>query len=510
MMPIQPTYPGVYIEEVPSGVRTILGVSTSITAFVGRALRGPMNESIHVFGFGDFSRVFGGLWEHSPMSYSVYQYFANGGSVAIIVRVARVGAAGSKGSDDAAKAGLTLSGISFEAVSEGEWGNNLVVSVDRNGRDPEGFNFTIKEAADSKAHAVEMFCDLSLDPASRRFVSKIVNKASALVRVGERIPERVPDVDGGHFAGGADGGVPTFDDYMGERSKGTGIYALETVDLFNLLCIPPRTFKAEPTDDSDWLSLYEAALEYCTKRNAMLLVDPPATWQSVEDVTQGISLIESLRHENAVLFFPRLLVTDPHRRNHVRTTPASGAVAGIFARTDATHGVWKPAAGTHATLLGAKLSYAMTDGENGTLNALGVNCLRTFPAYGTVVWAARTLAGADGPASEWKYVPVRRFALFIQESVYRGTKWVVFEPNDEPLWAQIRLNVGAFLHGLYRQGAFAGTKPTDAYFVKCDHETTTKGDIDQGIVNIWVGFAPARPAEFVILRIKQTTGQVGT
>jgi phage tail sheath protein FI len=166
--------------------------------------------------------------------------------------------------------------------------------------------------------------------------------------------------------------------------------------------------------------------------------------------------------------------------------------------------VWKAPAGTEATLSGvAELSVNLTDQQNGLLNPLGVNCLRALRDVGRVVWGARTLVGSDRLASEWKYVPVRRTALYIEESLYRGTQWVVFEPNDEPLWAQIRLNVGAFMHGLFRQGAFAGTTPRDAYFVKCDRETTTSTDQNLGIVNILVGFAPLKPAEFVVIRIQQ-------
>jgi phage tail sheath protein FI len=184
-------------------------------------------------------------------------------------------------------------------------------------------------------------------------------------------------------------------------------------------------------------------------------------------------------------------------------------VAGIFARTDANRGVWKAPAGQDATLTGVvQLSVPLTDPENGELNPLGVNCLRSFAVIGPVVWGSRTLKGADQLASEWKYIPVRRTALFLEESLYRGTKWVVFEPNDAPLWAQIRLNVGAFMQNLFRQGAFQGTTAKEAYFVKCDSETTTQNDIDQGIVNIVVGFAPLKPAEFVVIQIQQLAGQI--
>jgi hypothetical protein len=180
-----------------------------------------------------------------------------------------------------------------------------------------------------------------------------------------------------------------------------------------------------------------------------------------------------------------------------------------MARTDATRGVWKAPAGTEAALRGTQgLSVKLTDGENGQLNPLGINSLRSFPIIGRVVWGARTLRGADQLADEYKYIPVRRLALFIEESLFRGTQWVVFEPNDEPLWSQIRLNIGAFMQNLFRQGAFQGSSPRDAYFVKVDSETTTQNDINLGIVNIVVGFAPLKPAEFVVIKIQQIAGQI--
>jgi hypothetical protein len=181
----------------------------------------------------------------------------------------------------------------------------------------------------------------------------------------------------------------------------------------------------------------------------------------------------------------------------------------MYARTDAQRGVWKAPAGQEAALTGVQqLTVPLTDMENGQLNPMGLNCLRSFPLIGRVIWGARTLRGADQLESQWKNVPVRRTALFIEESLYEGTKWVVFEPNDDSLWAQIRLSVGSFMQSLFRQGAFQGTSPLTAYFVKCDSESTTQNDIDQGIVNIVVGFAPLKPAEFVIIQIQQMAGQL--
>jgi len=212
---------------------------------------------------------------------------------------------------------------------------------------------------------------------------------------------------------------------------------------------------------------------------------------------------------NAALYFPRVVQPDPERDRQLDTFAPCGIIAGVMARTDSQRGVWKAPAGLDAALNGIQgLQVNLTDDENGQLNPLGINCLRAFPVNGRVVWGARTLRGADQLADEYKYIPVRRLALFIEESLYRGTQWVVFEPNDEPLWAQIRLNVGAFMQNLFRQGAFQGKTPREAYFVKCDKETTTQNDINLGIVNILVGFAPLKPAEFVIIKIQQIAGQI--
>jgi hypothetical protein len=215
-----------------------------------------------------------------------------------------------------------------------------------------------------------------------------------------------------------------------------------------------------------------------------------------------------VRSNYSALYFPHLELVDP-LSGRLRTFPPSGAVAGIMARTDSERGVWKAPAGTEARLSGTRaLTVPMTDPENGLVNPLGVNCLRSFPVIGPVVWGARTMEGADALASQWKYVPVRRLALMLEESLYRGTKWVVFEPNDEPLWAQIRLNVGAFLHSLFERGAFQGVSSREAYFVKCDKDTTTQNDINNGVVNVLVGFAPLKPAEFVVIKIEQLAGQI--
>jgi len=213
----------------------------------------------------------------------------------------------------------------------------------------------------------------------------------------------------------------------------------------------------------------------------------------------------SLVKDHAAVFYPNLIYKSD---GFMKSIGSAGAVAGLMARTDGSRGVWKAPAGIGAGLSSVSgLEVELTDAENGVLNKKGVNCIRVFP-NGIVNWGARTLDGDDDFGSEWKYISVRRLALMIEESLFRGTKWVVFEGNDEPLWAQIRMNLGAYMNSLFRQGAFQGSSPKEAYYVKCDRETTTQNDINQGIVNIEVGFAPLKPAEFVVIKIQQISGEL--
>jgi phage tail sheath protein FI len=314
---------------------------------------------------------------------------------------------------------------------------------------------------------------------------------------------------------GSDGsGLPATAQLIGDEGLFTGIYALEKVDLFNLLSIPDATraaagdpFSLDPTVDPN--SVYAAALTLCKRRRAMLLVDCPPPVRDVSTAYDWKSTGLTVHDENGIAFFPRLRLPDPLNAYQLRTFAPSGVYAGLYARIDGTRRVWKAPAGIEASLTGVQnMVYTLSDAEHGVLNPIGLNCSRRFPIYGFVSWGARTLVGADADASQWKYVPVRRTALFLEESLFRGLQWVVFEPNDERLWAQIRLNVGGFMQTQFRQGAFQGTTPHQAYFVRCDSSTTTQNDIDAGRVNIVVGFAPLLPAEFVVLQIQQIAGQI--
>jgi uncharacterized protein len=308
---------------------------------------------------------------------------------------------------------------------------------------------------------------------------------------------------------GNDGDPPDFATYLGDPVQHTGIHALDTVDLFNLMVLP----RDEGVTPAHRLDILGPASIYCRSRRAFLIIEAPDNWTGSTgrpEVVQSTALVEEVRSrvvkDHSAIFYPKVRVNDA---GIVRTVGSGGAIAGLMARTDASRGVWKAPAGTEADLRSLSgLSVKLTDLENGVLNKLGVNCARSFVS-GFVNWGARTMDGADDLGSEWKYIPIRRLALFIEESLYRGTQWVVFEPNDEPLWANIRLNVGAFMNGLFRQGAFQGSTPAQAFYVKCDEETTPQADRNLGIVNIEVGFAPLKPAEFVVIKIQQIAGDLG-
>lgn len=654
-MPVTPTYPGVYIEEIPSGVRTIVGVATSVTAFIDFFKRGPMNRAIQIFNPGDFEREFGGLHTHSEASYAIQQFFLNGGAEAWVVRVGKANTfkAASVTLQDTPAGNDVLTVIAGRRIQRepvedpGAWGNRLRLDVDYDTTDPENlFNLTVTEIESQNGREVvvrsETFRNLTMKTGEKNNTIEVVNEASRLVQLSRESPWPLKrpaqtgtggnllgglpttlsngdkfsiqygsttktatlsftsltdlsqlrtvlqaairgaasddpllsgatvqlignKVDGYRFrvlagrggsgfnpqtiltftevgggttaaalgltgagvapnvqqyalgtgtgvvgaqkggAEGKDGDPPDADALRGKELDKSGLYALEEVDIFNILCIP------RVADLDDMSTVLSEAEAYCLQRRAFLLVDVPSKIDTVQEVKDWLEQNATLRHRNAAVYFPRPRIPDPLNNYRLRSVGASGTIAGLYARTDAERGVWKAPAGTEAVLRNVKqLDYKLTDPENGTLNPLGINCLRTFNIYGNICWGARTLDGSDQQASEWKYVPVRRLALFLEESLYRGTQWVVFEPNDEPLWAQIRLNVGAFMHNLFRQGAFQGKTPREAYFVKCDKETTTQNDINLGIVNILVGFAPLKPAEFVIIKIQQIAGEVVT
>ena len=606
--------PGVYIQEIPSGVRAIAAVSTSNTAFVGSFSQGPVNRAIRINSYGDFERTFGGLHSDSVTSYAIQQYFLNGGSVAYVVRVADIGATAINASaplnDNADTEVFTL-----RAENPGVWGNRIQYQIEHapapnpnseftltvrlmdnlaarrpnalvtethrnltvanaidsiaedstlvrlnppgaantNLPDPTlGFenlvavsgtlanggtdvfvvnalnntsagedlsvsveavaapSFTVRVHNDGDTITYETFTDLTLETATT-----VVNRDSSRISLTRIDPAGVtlPAVAttalalAAGAARGVDGNLPTAAQLEGssaDPNNRTGMHALEGIapEVFNLMSIP----SAPDLGDAGAQALYAAANAFCIDQRAFLIIDQPEGEDSPADALSWGPLA-TLRSDHAAIFYPRILVPDPLNSNRLRNLPNSGTMAGLFARTDSQRGVWKAPAGTDLPLRNVSLASNMTDAENGELNPFGINGLRSLPIYGNVSWGSRTLFGENARAHEYGYVPVRRTALFIEESLFQGLQWVVFEPNDERLWSQIRVNVTSFMQGLFRQGAFAGVSPREAYLVKCDSETTTPTDVNLGIVNILVGFAPLKPAEFVVISIQQLTQQ---
>jgi phage tail sheath protein FI len=540
------TYPGVYIEEIPSGVHTITGVSTSDTAFIDFFERGPVDKAKRCTSFADFERQFGGLHRLSEASYAIQQYYLNGGTMAWVIRVVTSSAQAAtcplaanpnyyaSGATSGPASGNSLT---VKASNPGLWGNNLQVGVDYKGitklapvtNEPLEFNLAVREVVQvgslKQVAATEIYRNLSMDNTRPNYVKSVIDDQSSLITIddvslGELPQETGSDVIGvigdtksaaflsfGQGGGlpGVDGDVPGATELLGDPVAKTGMYALDNIQpfIFNILCIP-----AAANLSAGMSSVITDAKTYCHDKRAILIVDIPKAVNTPDAMINWTNAVHDANDRNAAIYFPRLQMPDPLDGFRLRDVGDSGTLAGIYARTDAARGVWKAPAGTDSGLQGATPIVLLDDQKNGDLNQLGINVVRTFPIFGSLSWGARTLDGADQQASEWKYIPVRRTALYIEESLYQGLKWVVFEPNDEPLWSQIRLNVGAFMQDLFRRGAFQGATPRDAYFVKCDKDTTTQNDIDHGIVNILVGFAPLKPVEFVVVKIQQMAGQI--
>jgi phage tail sheath protein FI len=528
MPPVPLTYPGVYVVEERSSVHTISGVPTSVAAFVGAAPRGPINSPVHVTSWLDYERNFGGLDTAVPLSYAVYLFFLNGGYAAEIVRadgiidVKKVSHAAATASlqldavlqlpDPDAKLVATNVTMTFEASSPGEWGNSLEVTLNREQVGPQAFNITVTDPG----KRIESYPRVTLDGPNK--LSDAI-KTSTLVRLQPQVTRTKaehPPAKDAHDEAPIEATKPK--SAVGKDAPAeaalldieAGWLALKSANIFNMLCLPTKPIQTYPA-----ARLSEAA-KFCHDHRAVLIVDTPSTWPlqglpTFEQVTQEAPAIVGDDLSSSAIYYPNLVVTDRSSRAQISVGP-SGAVAGVWARTDSERGVWKAPAGTQAAINGIdNIDARLTDSDIGVLNPLAVNCLKSIPFSGPVVWGSRTAAGADdSPETQWRYLPVRRTAFFIGESLRRGTQWAVFEPNDEPLWGSLRLNIGAFMHSLFRQGAFQGSTPSDAYFVKCDAENNPQNDIDRGILNILVGFAPLKPAEFVIIHIEQLAGQLQT
>lgn len=561
-MTVPTTYPGVYIQELPSLSHTITPASTSVAAFVGYTH--PLKTGLHwtaplsqqcansaatapaipLFSFADYQANFGGffdsLWVPDYVGRAVFQFFQNGGSSAYVVGLtdpnyppatAQIQSSPSPITVTALEPVGTVSGSPLTAI-----GIAMQVTISNVSPTGDTADIVITYGTQVETYRKVPITNLSTLPPVPATPSQQAQPAGALYGSAlVSIPTPSPATSYPSASPLGSQTVLTFDypstlpasysltnpqSIISPRVIGevfTDNYPLDKVlPTFNVLVIPGVT---DPT-------VLAEGVAYAERKRAFYIMDSPPNWEvdapptenSPNSPVDDLGLLPVPVSTNAAIYYPWLQTTDPVTNsttnpvtNQPSTSPPSGFVAGIYAAEDATRGVWKSPAGLETALTGALRvvpTGVMTDAQQGVLNQLGINCLRQFPSLPPVVYGARTLAYRDQALqAQWGYIAVRRMALFLEQTLYTQLSWAVFQPNDTPLWNALTQAVSAFMLGLFRQGAFAGTKPSDAFLVKCDNTTTTTTDIDNGIVNILVGFAPLKPAEFVIVQIAQLAGQ---
>jgi hypothetical protein len=428
-------------------------------------------------------------------------------------------------------------GLLVQAANPGAWGNCLRVFVTWNpiaaGGSDITFNLRVAEVGRVRGAEVifnqETFTKLKVKPGDPQDAATVINGDSELITVsyqgqvltGTPLQATLGDpkkiVLWTKLAGGVDGLAPTGVDLdpaaLTDQKRGVPAWTAQLENIapatVNILCLPDTI----DLGDDEATAVFDAARDFAAAAHCIHIYDIPKRRVSSLDKLTALPTYLSNKSVSgetsvsSVAYVPNLLIPDPLNGFRPREVGPSGTMAGVYARTDMSRGVWKAPAGVTAVLMGADVAIKVSDQANGDLNSNGINVLRTFPVYGPISWGARTLAGADLLESEWKYLSVRRLVDFIEQTLYQSLKWVVFEPNDEATWSQIRFEVGSFLSGLLADGAFAGPSPDQAFFVRCDDSTTSSSDIDRGVVNIVVGVAPVKPAEFVVLQIQQIAAQ---
>jgi phage tail sheath protein FI len=514
--------PGVYVEEIQAGSRPIEGVGTAVAAFVGLAKQGPFNAPKLVSNWSQFTGTFGDFVPGSYLAHAVYGYFMNGGGNCYIVRIGQDGSADGNGNSSRSRdqreipAGpqAQLGRMSIVALSQPSRGGDITVEVADPGGDepsPELFKLVIRQAG----QVVEEFDRVTLGR-GRQNVATIVNAGSRLIRVEESQPASAAvaaadrPATGATVALAAPGGqaaaVPSMrlsaDDYVGDVSERTGFGGLEAIDDVTMVAVPDlmSAYQQGVVDLETVQAVQLGMIAHCELMgDRVAIIDPPPglNAQQVKEWRMDKAGYDS---KYAALYWPWIKVFDPTAGRNVYVPP-SGHVAGVWGRNDDTRGVHKAPA--NEVIRGAvTLETQITKTEHGLLNPVGINCIRAFPGGGIRIYGARTLS--SDPA--WRYLNVRRLFNYLEESILNGTQWVVFEPNDDALWARIRRTISAFLVNEWRRGALFGLTPDEAFYVKCDRETNPAEGIDAGQVVCEIGIAPVKPAEFVIFRLAQFSG----
>jgi phage tail sheath protein FI len=520
-----PSYlsPGVYVEEVASGARPIEGVGTSVAAFVGLAPTGPLNEPTLVTNWSQYVASFGDFTDGYFLAHSVYGFFNNGGSSAYVVRVGGVtgGVSGDGGQDPAAvtagrKSGAAalpageakqLGTFTVSAIAPGE-GNGISVEV----TDAEGegaadrFRLVVKDGE----KAAETF-DVTAKKGQRNYVVTQVKERSKLIAVAEAAPAaqlaRPENQSLALATPTAPSPVPVdgradevgIREYVGDSADRTGFGGLEAVDEVSMVAVPDlmAAYQRGAIDLEAVKAVQLALIAHCELMGDRLAVIDPPPGLNARQIMVWRQETAGYDSKYAALYYPWIKVFDPSS-GQTRMVPPSGHMAGVWARNDFERGVHKAPA--NEVVRGAvDLEIQVTRGEHDLLNPLGINCIRAFPGRGIRIWGARTLS--SDPA--WRYLNVRRYFNYLEESILSGTQWVVFEPNDQALWARIRRNISAFLVTEWRSGALFGSTPDDAYYVKCDAETNPSESVDLGRVICEIGVSPVKPAEFVVFRLAQ-------
>ena len=527
-----PSYlsPGVYVEEVASGSRPIEGVGTSVAAFVGLAPTGPLNEPTLVTNWTQYVAAFGEFTEGYYLAHSVYGFFNNGGTAAYVVRVggAPGGAAGEAAALNGSPAALSGSGAGPAELTAGEPKQLGAFSVTATGpgdlsvevADPEGegpaerFKLIVKDGG----KPVESF-DVTAKKGGRNYVVTQVRERSKLIVVTEAAPAAQlvrPDNQTVALAAATPapaGAAPVEDagvhpgpaEYLGDSADRTGFGGLEAVDEVSMVAVPDlmAAYQRGAIDLEAVKAVQLGLIAHCELMgDRVAIIDPPPSLNA-RQIRVWRQETAGYDSNYAALYYPWIKTFDP-ASGQSRLIPPSGHVAGVWARNDAERGVHKAPA--NEVIRGAvDLELQITRGEQDLLNPIGVNCIRAFPGRGIRIWGARTLS--SDPA--WRYLNIRRYFNYLEESILIGTQWVVFEPNDHNLWARIRRNVSAFLVNEWRSGALFGQRPEEAYYVKCDDETNPPESVDVGRVICEIGIAPVKPAEFVIFRLAQFSSGSG-
>ncbi|MFF1599446.1 phage tail sheath subtilisin-like domain-containing protein [Streptomyces mirabilis] len=521
-----PSYlsPGVYVEEVASGSRPIEGVGTSVAAFVGLAPIGPLHEPTLVTNWTQYVAAFGEFTDGYYLAHSVYGFFNNGGSAAYVVRVG--GTPGGASGDSSAPAAVTGSGaqaalppgepkqlgtFSVSAVASG----SLSVEVaDPEGEGPaERFKLIVKDGD----KVAETF-DVTAKKGGRNYVVTQVKERSKLIAVQEAAPAAqlarpdnqtvalaAPSTSSSAVPAPTENGHPGPAQYLGDSADRTGFGGLEAVDEVSMVAVPDlmAAYQRGAIDLEAVKAVQLGLIAHCELMGDRVAVIDPPPGLNARQIRVWRQETAGYDSKYAALYYPWVKAFDP-ASGQSRLIPPSGHVAGIWARNDSERGVHKAPA--NEVVRGAvDLELQITRGEQDLLNPIGVNCIRAFPGRGIRVWGARTMS--SDPA--WRYLNIRRYFNYLEESILIGTQWVVFEPNDHALWARIRRNVSAFLVNEWRNGALFGSRPEEAYYVKCDEETNPPESVDLGRVICEIGIAPVKPAEFVIFRLAQFSSGSG-